>query len=153
MRRLAIAMAVVLPTGLPSIATACQCILPRDADARRQVIVARNTHVFSGRVLSVRKLPPLSSDLPEPTIEARVEVLRQLKGSLPAEVVVISYGGDNGENCGAGEGLALAWANERPYSFAVSLRLPDKDPPTFWTNGCGSGRFHIPDEPLPAEGE
>jgi hypothetical protein len=136
----------------PSVASACQCILPRDANARRDVIIARNTYVFSGRVLSVRKLPPVSPDLPEPTIEARVLVSRQFKGTLPAEVVVMSYGGENGENCGAGVGLAVAWANERPYSFAISRSMPPSDPPTFWTDGCNSGRFAIPPEPVqPAE--
>lgn len=147
MPKSATALAGVVFFVLPSVAAACQCILPKEADARRDVIIARNTYVFSGRVLSVRKLPPVSPDLPEPTIEARVEVLRQIKGTLPTEVVVVSYGGENGENCGAGEGLALAWANERPYSFAVSRSLPLSDPPTFWTDGCNSGRFAIPREP------
>jgi len=132
---------------LPSVAAACQCILPKDGSARRDIIIARNTYVFSGRVVSVRKLPPISPDLAEPTIEARVQVLRQIKGILPAEVVVMSYGGDNGENCGAGVGLAAAWVNERPYNFAISRSVPQSDPPALWTDGCNSNRFLLPPEP------
>lgn len=147
MRRLAIAAAVTGLVLLPSVAAACQCILPKDSDARREVIFARNAYVFSGRVISVRKLPPRSPDLPEPTIEARVKVIRQVKGALPDEVVVMSYGGDNGENCGAGVGLAAAWANERPYNFAISRSVPQSDPPKLWTDGCNSNRFFLPPEP------
>lgn len=147
MVRPAIAAAIASLVLQPSIAAACQCILPKDANARRDLIIARSIYVFSGRVISVRKLPPLSPDLPGPTIEARVQVLRQIKGALPAEVVVMSYGGDNSENCGAGVGLASAWANERPYNFAISRSVPQSDPPALWTDGCNSNRFLLPPEP------
>ncbi len=138
----AIATAIVAVLA-PTDASACECVVPRDREALRAYIMETMTHVFAAHVLSVRKRPSQDKHNTAPLIEARVRVLKQLKGELPEVISVVSSGGDTGANCGFGDGLARAWATEIPVTLVVG-EVPKKNGKAYYTvSGCTSGRFYI----------
>lgn len=126
----------------PSAAAACQCVLTRDPEARRAFIIEISKHLFAGRMLSVKKRRSDDSTT-DPIIEARVRVLRQIKGTLPKEITVVSRGGDNGANCGFGGGLAQGWVSGVPVTLALNEAQVKNGKVFYGANSCTSGRFHI----------
>lgn len=127
----------------PGSAAACQCVMPRDQEARRIYIMDTSRHVFAGQVLSVRKLPRKGEAGADPMIEARVRIVKQIKGSLPTEITIISTGGDTGANCGFGDRLASAWARELPVTLALGDAYTKNGVTRYYASGCTSGRFPI----------
>jgi len=137
------ALTAILALGAAP-AQACQCVLPRDPDARRDFIIERAQTVFSGRVLAIRKIKGPPEVAGDGVIEAEVEVVTLVKGNAKGTVTIRTLAGDNGANCGMGGKVAAAWSSGERLAFALGAGEGKRGRRIFWANSCTSGRFYIP---------
>lgn len=124
-------------------AVACQCAMPRDHDALRLLVMEKSKHVFAGRIISVKKVQSEMRGFDVPFVEARVRVLKQIKGALPPDVIVVSWPGDDDGSCGIGDGLVRAKVSGNPYTFALDEGEVKQGRFRFLANACTSGQFDI----------
>lgn len=136
----AVLLAAVFHAGS---AVACQCGTPRDHEALRLHIMEKSKHVFAGRVISVKKVPSDVRGFDVPFVEARVRILRQIKGVLPPDVMVVSWTGDDDGSCGIGEGMTRAQSSGAPFTFALGAGEVKKGRFRFLADACRSGQFDI----------